>query len=729
MKTRQDILTQLYAVRDSLVKSVQSEIYTNTTEDITGNRLQIELIKIIGNYNTVIEEIVNSFLNTESDYTTYAQYYQIYIVDGTEDPQVIDGRPTYGNVLNATPALPTTIMDVAIAVNTNSNESYIWSSSLQRWVQFGTSANINILNLTVEEDAVALGSTTVLNFEGFTIVNDSPNRITIVNNDSTYALVNGSGTTFSTDRYNLGGTLTADALIDGAFNYYIGNTTRIVNSVLNATTSSVFNVRNIAVNANESSIVLNTGFARYLNDDTVNSIVSGVYLSDPESVRIESNKYGGSGSGISKLVIDQVNGHVFTEGRVSGPGLQYAADYSANYTTRSLVDKGYVDSLSSTLVAGSGITNNTGNLDLGGVLTRGATFTGNYIMLFGTTLAPLNKFEIHTSTPGNLLDYIQTTTGFIWTATTSPLTTFSSMVLDDSGLFQLTSNYGVVSRVYTISGTDGFKEGGDYRTSYTTRTLVSKQYVDSFTGTNGLTKVAPTTGNSGGLRLGGTLNQTTTITGALQVLNFGTSGSRITTSENYYRDLFVVNVASSFDTTIATHTPVSITLNGTYTPGGFSSIANLVVSGSTGMSFSYNNGVTTRQYNINGSAGLMEAADYTLTYNVRSLIARDYVDGFFEVNPGGTGLTITLTSSNIKRFNRVTANSGIIDITLPAVSTIENRFFTFKKVGGIGSTVRLFRQGSDVFRELGGITGVTSITIADNNVFNFYSVGGTFFEI
>lgn len=54
-------------------------------------------------------------------------------------------------------------------------------------------------------------------------------------------------------------------------------------------------------------------------------------------------------------------------------GIEYAADYSANFTARSLVDKGYVDGLATpALTAGEGITISSDEINLGGTI-NGAT--------------------------------------------------------------------------------------------------------------------------------------------------------------------------------------------------------------------------------------------------------------------------------------------------------------------------------------------------------------------
>lgn len=121
-----------------------------------------------------------------------------------------------------------------------------------------------------------------------------------------------------------------------------------------------------------------------------------------------------------------VSGHIFDDADFN-KGLVYAADYSANYTTRSLVDKGYVDSIVGGVTSVSGTTDritSTGGatpvIDIAatyigqatittvGTLTSGATGAG-FTVALGTstvtgTLAPTNGGTgVNTVATGDIL--------------------------------------------------------------------------------------------------------------------------------------------------------------------------------------------------------------------------------------------------------------------------------------------------------------------------------------
>jgi hypothetical protein len=90
-----------------------------------------------------------------------------------------------------------------------------------------------------------------------------------------------------------------------------------------------------------------------------------------------------TGTGVLKL--NSANGNIFEDLRATKKGLEYNADYSANFSVRSLVDKAYVDNQVSTKI-GAVIEDTTpqlgGNLDLNGNDINGTgnvDVTGNVI--------------------------------------------------------------------------------------------------------------------------------------------------------------------------------------------------------------------------------------------------------------------------------------------------------------------------------------------------------------
>tara|TARA_R110000772_G_scaffold56264_11_gene128152 strand:- start:1875 stop:5084 length:3210 start_codon:yes stop_codon:yes gene_type:complete len=117
---------------------------------------------------------------------------------------------------------------------------------------------------------------------------------------------------------------------------------------------------------------------------------SKIQVFAPYTVLIDSDKgatYGG------KLILS-ATGNIFTDHNDVKNGLQYDADYSTNYTLRSLVDKEYVDT-STALVDGSGTTINGNAIDLGGALAQTTTLLGNSnILNLGTSASPVSNFNV-----------------------------------------------------------------------------------------------------------------------------------------------------------------------------------------------------------------------------------------------------------------------------------------------------------------------------------------------
>lgn len=101
---------------------------------------------------------------------------------------------------------------------------------------------------------------------------------------------------------------------------------------------------------------------------------SGVNLeSDGGSIDIVGNT--SLGVETTKLTISETS-LVLTDNRGSATGLQYAADYSTDFVSRSLVDKGYVDSVASGLIPKASVdVATTSNIDLTGG-TFGGTIDG-----------------------------------------------------------------------------------------------------------------------------------------------------------------------------------------------------------------------------------------------------------------------------------------------------------------------------------------------------------------
>lgn len=152
-------------------------------------------------------------------------------------------------------------------------------------------------------------------------------------------LVNGSGTTFATDRYNLGGTLTGNATIAGAgFNMEFGTFASKLNTI-NAFASSGMNFYTGSLaggTTNATIATLNTAIALGVTNNTGLGDSSAISINDA-FLELQNGPSGGFAS-----TFRMVSGvATYTDLSSVLAGIQYAADYSATYTNRSLIDKGY----------------------------------------------------------------------------------------------------------------------------------------------------------------------------------------------------------------------------------------------------------------------------------------------------------------------------------------------------------------------------------------------------
>lgn len=134
------------------------------------------------------------------------------------------------------------------------------------------------------------------------------------------SLTDGSGLTFDTDHFDLGGTITRDTDIEGAgYSLNLG------------LTGSRFLGINIFAGTNGFNIISSGGSSALAVD---NGVTNQYLLISGSQTNLETIGFGLIGNSSTAL---------FTDNRSTKRGLQYAADYSANYTTRSIPDRAYVD--------------------------------------------------------------------------------------------------------------------------------------------------------------------------------------------------------------------------------------------------------------------------------------------------------------------------------------------------------------------------------------------------
>lgn len=152
----------------------------------------------------------------------------------------------------------------------------------------------------------------------------------------------------------------------------------------------------------------------YMLTDHTSSTGQHRFIADVNGAEISMLKSGVN----TRLRINNASGAVFTDQRASSAGIVYAADYSTNYTTRSLVDKAYVDG-AITSIGGSTYWKLTGTSTVSSPTISGSgTFSGTWdftrIRGTSTSTAGLNIARSTNASPAE---------GDVWfgTSTFNPL--------------------------------------------------------------------------------------------------------------------------------------------------------------------------------------------------------------------------------------------------------------------------------------------------------------------
>ena len=366
----------------------------------------------------------------------------------------------------------------------------------------------------------------------------------------------------------------------------------------------------------------------------------------------------GSGSTISSgLELDDTaggNGLRFIDGRENGAGLEYGADYSANFTDRSLVDKEFVDIAISaaTLTTGNGITVSSGNtIDLGGTLNSsgtiiaGATANGSALLL-GNNVANENLGFLGVFSQTVQIDSLTTYDG----------TGVGTLFGVNPGGFYTTNN--VVTGVSSQLNVNG---GGSFL-SYANNTKFSLFLSDAVGGGESFT-INGTTFTEGVdfIGQGDAILDATTIAG----LNY--SGVTDFVSVDY-------TPGDAVYFTFANPATVSTTItNGTLQEYEYSSqifansYAAVMQNGNTSLAINEANGTIFGD----GSAtpkGIQYGADYSATYTNRSLVDKEYVDNAISALDAQdtfvTGATYDNGSANITFTNN---DGSTFDVDMSSV--------------------------------------------------------------
>jgi hypothetical protein len=197
--------------------------------------------------------------------------------------------------------------------------------------------------------------------------------------------------------------------------------------------------------------------------DSLNLVANGIASSSSFNLRFNLSRMSASNlAGVSSFEITQVSS-VFTD-TINSRGIQYAADYSANFTARSLVDKDYVDT-----VSGATFYSSDGTIAAQSRLIQG---TANTTITFSTN---------------DLLSSNWSNRGRLVVAPSG--STFGHQNGDGAGAITAAMTIASSNSAFTVTdsiNSKGLVYSQDYSANFTNRSLTDKAYVD--------TKVATTAG-------------------------------------------------------------------------------------------------------------------------------------------------------------------------------------------------------------------------------------------
>lgn len=485
-----------------------------------------------------------------------------------------------------------------------------------------------------------------------------------------------NGLTKSGSNVHLGGSLTGNTTVSGGSSYNFSLNAKGVNidehgSGINITEHNgggIFLQSNggglFLQDTNNGGIYIqgssNTSGGIYLGRTIWNN--GGIYLTDRNT--IEFNTLNASGTSLFDFRIQggsTVNPTtVFSDSTATPHGIQYNADYSATYTSRSLVDKAYTDSIAAGLqpkaavfVATTAALTGATYHATGGTMHTGS-FTSAPIVVDGRTLSVNNRILVKNQTDARQNGIYYVISGGTW---------YRSVDMDGTPANEV----GAGDFTFVQTGTTNVGTGWVVIGSGSTLTLnvspinwVQFSAPASVTASNGLTKVI------NDIQLGGTLSSNVQITNGAN--NFRVRG---TTGEIELRNTSsgFINIETNGGgiqlTDDANHGFIGIdasSLGGQAQFFGYNS-ALILGSGATtfgGMgklSFLGDFFIEDQRALFNG---IQYAGDYSSRYTLRSLVDKHYVTGVTSssgVQTANNGLT--KSGTNVHLGGKLTGDTTI----------------------------------------------------------------------
>ena len=206
---------------------------------------------------------------------------------------------------------------------------------------------------------------------------------------------------------------------------------------------------------------------------------------------------------------------------LSPVGIQYGADYSTSFITRSLVDKGYVDGkIISGVLACNGLTK------VGGTVILGGQLTGNTQIWLGSGRLCFKDGGLSCVDLLSTCSALHLQDGMIYMQGCAVGSCNAKVCVTSGATISLTTNK-TSCGVLITAPTTGAIYNADYSAGFINESLVSKRYVTGLTTTSGIqTANNGLTKNGTNVRLGGVLTGNTTIVkGSTTMLAFSDNGT------------------------------------------------------------------------------------------------------------------------------------------------------------------------------------------------------------
>ncbi len=331
-----------------------------------------------------------------------------------------------------------------------------------------------------------------------------------------------NGLTQSGANVKLGGYLIENTTIDGS-----NNTFEITGLSANSSSKIELYGGNVAISLVEGNTQLNdwssTGFVS-VQTNGGGLYLNGDYNGGQPTVELSAGNINTAlrifGFGTSSGVSDGSSNNrfiIYDESQLKG--LVYRSDYSANFTSNSLISKKYVDDkiIGSGFTTSNGLTRSGSDIKLGGYLIENTTINANFnglsivetSSIFISTTGSTSFIDMNSSGGWDGGSYISTIHSDSSVSSESYVDgtrislrydnsgfTVSTHMMDNNqnqikflvGSFSSELNLGKSSNVFTDTfNNKGLVYASDYSSNFTLESLVSKRYVDSKISGNGVT--------------------------------------------------------------------------------------------------------------------------------------------------------------------------------------------------------------------------------------------------